>query len=217
MVNKVTWQKAGRVTEPGRYMFRYGWLTVTAEDLADLAAISRRGIHARQDAVGAGQPRRSFTSAHSSCRPTPARASDVSELRVNSRLNLRPTPRPAGRLPTASHRRRAEAARAAGARWLCLVIACDRRRPRTVDPCGLDRIDDKPVAASPQRHRAVPAQALAIDHRGRAGLRRLPRGHDQGGAVAIVRQRLGALRQRHEARRRRSASRSRCRRRRRLR
>ena len=34
MVNKVTWQKAGRVTEPGRYMFRYGWLTVTAQDLA---------------------------------------------------------------------------------------------------------------------------------------------------------------------------------------
>ena len=34
MVNKVTWQKAGRVTEPGRYMFRYGWLTITAEDLA---------------------------------------------------------------------------------------------------------------------------------------------------------------------------------------
>ena len=34
MVNKVTWQKAGRVTEPGRYMFRYGWLTITADDLA---------------------------------------------------------------------------------------------------------------------------------------------------------------------------------------
>ena len=34
MVNKVTWQKAGLVTEPGRYMFRYGWLTVTADDLA---------------------------------------------------------------------------------------------------------------------------------------------------------------------------------------
>ena len=34
MVNKVTWQKAGRVTEPGRYMLRFGWLTVTAEDLA---------------------------------------------------------------------------------------------------------------------------------------------------------------------------------------
>ena len=34
MVNKVTWQKAGRVTEPGRYMFRYGWLTITADDIA---------------------------------------------------------------------------------------------------------------------------------------------------------------------------------------
>ena len=33
-INKVNWQKAGRVTEPGRYMFRFGWLTVTAEDLA---------------------------------------------------------------------------------------------------------------------------------------------------------------------------------------
>ena len=34
MVTKITWQKAGRVTEPGRYMFRFGWLTVAAEDLA---------------------------------------------------------------------------------------------------------------------------------------------------------------------------------------
>lgn len=33
-VDKVTWQKAGRVTEPGRYMFRFGWLIVAAEDLA---------------------------------------------------------------------------------------------------------------------------------------------------------------------------------------
>src|SRR5438445_10808237 len=33
-INKITWQKAGRVTEPGRYMFRFGWLIVTAEDLA---------------------------------------------------------------------------------------------------------------------------------------------------------------------------------------
>jgi hypothetical protein len=31
--NKVTWQQVGRVTEPGRYMFRFGWLTITAEDL----------------------------------------------------------------------------------------------------------------------------------------------------------------------------------------
>ena len=34
MVNKITWQKAGGVTEPGRYMFTFGWLTVTADDLA---------------------------------------------------------------------------------------------------------------------------------------------------------------------------------------
>jgi hypothetical protein len=34
VVNKVTWQQAGCVSEPGRYMFRFGWLTVTAEDLA---------------------------------------------------------------------------------------------------------------------------------------------------------------------------------------
>jgi hypothetical protein len=34
MVNKITWQRAGRVTEPGRYMFTFGWLTVTSEDLA---------------------------------------------------------------------------------------------------------------------------------------------------------------------------------------
>jgi hypothetical protein len=33
-VSKVTWQQVGRVTEPGRYMFRFGWLTITAEDLA---------------------------------------------------------------------------------------------------------------------------------------------------------------------------------------
>jgi hypothetical protein len=34
VVNKVTWQQVGLVTEPGRYMFRFGWLTITAEDLA---------------------------------------------------------------------------------------------------------------------------------------------------------------------------------------
>ncbi len=34
MVDKVTWQQAGRVTQPGRYMFKFGWLTVAAEDLA---------------------------------------------------------------------------------------------------------------------------------------------------------------------------------------
>jgi hypothetical protein len=34
MVNKVTWQQVGNVSEPGRYMFRFGWLTIVAEDLA---------------------------------------------------------------------------------------------------------------------------------------------------------------------------------------
>jgi hypothetical protein len=34
VLTKITWQKAGRVAEPGRYMFRFGWLTVAAEDLA---------------------------------------------------------------------------------------------------------------------------------------------------------------------------------------
>ena len=33
-VDKVTWQKVGRVTEPGRYMFTFGWVIVVAEDLA---------------------------------------------------------------------------------------------------------------------------------------------------------------------------------------
>lgn len=33
-VNKVTWQQAGHITEPGRYMFRFGWLTVVPDDLA---------------------------------------------------------------------------------------------------------------------------------------------------------------------------------------
>jgi hypothetical protein len=34
LVNKISWHKAGHVTEPGRYMFTFGWLTVTAEDIA---------------------------------------------------------------------------------------------------------------------------------------------------------------------------------------
>ena len=33
-VNKITWQQAGHVTEPGRYMFRFGWLTIAPDDLA---------------------------------------------------------------------------------------------------------------------------------------------------------------------------------------
>ena len=33
-VGKVTWQKVGRVTEPGVDMFTFGWVNITADDLA---------------------------------------------------------------------------------------------------------------------------------------------------------------------------------------
>jgi hypothetical protein len=33
-VNKISWAQVGRVTKPGRYMFKFGWLTITAEDLS---------------------------------------------------------------------------------------------------------------------------------------------------------------------------------------
>ena len=31
---KVNWAQVGKVTEPGRYMFRFGFVIVTADDLA---------------------------------------------------------------------------------------------------------------------------------------------------------------------------------------
>ena len=33
-VHKVTLTQVGGVTEPGRYLFTFGWLTITAADLA---------------------------------------------------------------------------------------------------------------------------------------------------------------------------------------
>jgi hypothetical protein len=33
-IDKISWARAGRVSQPGRYMFRFGWLTITAEDLS---------------------------------------------------------------------------------------------------------------------------------------------------------------------------------------
>jgi hypothetical protein len=33
-ISKISWPQVGRVNEPGRYMFRFGFLTITAEDLA---------------------------------------------------------------------------------------------------------------------------------------------------------------------------------------
>ena len=40
-VNKITWAQAGHVTDPGRYMFRFGWLTITADHLAVWQAYPR--------------------------------------------------------------------------------------------------------------------------------------------------------------------------------
>lgn len=55
MIDKVTWQQAGRVTEPGRYMFRFGWLTVTAEDLAVWEQLPNAAFSlVRTTATGAG-------------------------------------------------------------------------------------------------------------------------------------------------------------------
>ena len=80
-----------------------------------------------------------------------------------------------------------------------LAIACDRRRPRPVDSLWLDRIDDKPSrlrrsAIAPCRRRRSASMTEAS-----ARSRRLPCGHDQRGAFAIIRQRLGPQRQRDEA------------------
>jgi hypothetical protein len=33
-VNKITWAQVGLVTEPGRSLLKFGWLTITADDLA---------------------------------------------------------------------------------------------------------------------------------------------------------------------------------------
>jgi hypothetical protein len=33
MVARVSWGNVGKVQEPGRYMFRFGWVTITAEDI----------------------------------------------------------------------------------------------------------------------------------------------------------------------------------------
>ena len=60
-VHKVTWQQVGHVTEPGRYMFRFGWLTVTPDDLA----------------IWQQFPNASFTLVQTS---TPVRAADAEEV-----------------------------------------------------------------------------------------------------------------------------------------
>jgi len=34
MVARVGWRSVGNVQEPGRYMLRFGWVTITVDDLA---------------------------------------------------------------------------------------------------------------------------------------------------------------------------------------
>ena len=33
-MRKINWAQVGKITEPGRYMFRFGYVIVTAEDLS---------------------------------------------------------------------------------------------------------------------------------------------------------------------------------------
>ena len=33
MIHRVTWAQVGRLTEPGRFMFKFGWVTITPQDL----------------------------------------------------------------------------------------------------------------------------------------------------------------------------------------
>ncbi|MGY3116552.1 hypothetical protein ACVWXQ_000487 [Bradyrhizobium sp. S3.14.4] len=44
-VNKINWDKIGRVTEPGRYKCFFGYLTVSSEDIEGVDALPRRDIH----------------------------------------------------------------------------------------------------------------------------------------------------------------------------
>ena len=166
MVNKVTWQKAGRVTEPGRYMFRFGWLTVTADDLA----IWRQFPDAAFTLVRCRRPPtrpRNFISAPLIRRPVESLARRaLTEVPLFVRLQDPP--------PTASHRRRAATTRGAGG-WR---PPRPRRPPpatTAVDPARLDRLDGKSVAASPQRHRALPPQPFGIDDGRARSRRRRPR------------------------------------------
>jgi hypothetical protein len=81
-VNEVTWQQAGHVNEPGRYMFRFGWLTVTADD-RHLDSISRCLLMRSSKRLRVRQPtrRRSFILAPSNYDNTPRRAWTVRRLR----------------------------------------------------------------------------------------------------------------------------------------
>jgi hypothetical protein len=72
----------------------------------------------------------------------------------------------------------------------CFVLGAplDRRPPWPIDAFQLDGGDRKSASGSLQSHRALPSQAIEVDHGRRTGWRRWPCGHHQRGALAIVRQ-----------------------------
>ena len=185
MVNKITWQKAGRVTAPGRYMFTFGWLTVTADDLAIWQQYPEAAFTLVKFPADLTKRTRNIISAHSNCRPSTHVAPDAVLPRH------RPNPPPAGRPPPASRPSRAAAtgaARDVASASPSPATAGDHGRSTplvltasTANPSRLRR-----SASAPCRRRRS-----RIDHRGRASRRRLPCGHDQRRALAIVRQRVG--------------------------
>ena len=64
-MKKVDWARVGRVTEPGRYMMRFGYVIVTADDLEIWKKYPQAVVHAgaavfvgRHGGVPAGSVRR---------------------------------------------------------------------------------------------------------------------------------------------------------------
>jgi len=45
-VNKVNWSQAGQVTAPGRYMFKFGWLTITEAELDEGLSVLDEAVRA---------------------------------------------------------------------------------------------------------------------------------------------------------------------------
>ncbi len=54
-INKITWPQVGRVPDPGRYMFTFGWLTITAEDLAVWKAFPNAAFTLLQTKTSSGE------------------------------------------------------------------------------------------------------------------------------------------------------------------
>jgi hypothetical protein len=54
-INKITWPQVAGVTEPGRYMFTFGFLTITADDLAIWQQFPNAAFTLVQTLVSAGE------------------------------------------------------------------------------------------------------------------------------------------------------------------